>query len=92
MLSALEQELPDAEWSNPAGGYFVWLELPGGIGAREALAAAEAAGVTFVPGEDFHLRADEGAAAARLAFSFASPEEIEEGVALLAGACAGVAV
>jgi DNA-binding transcriptional MocR family regulator len=47
--------------------------------------------VTFVPGGDFFLRAEEGANAARLAFSFVSPEEIEEGVALLAGACAGVA-
>lgn len=88
MLSALERALPEASWSNPAGGYFVWLELPNGIGAREALAAGESAGVTFVPGEDFFLRAEGGGAAARLAFSFAAPAEIEEGVALLAGALA----
>jgi DNA-binding transcriptional MocR family regulator len=91
MLSALDRELPEASWSAPAGGYFLWLELPAGLRCREALAAAERAGVTFVSGEDFFLDPEEGAHAARLAFSFASPEQIDEGVALLAGACAGAA-
>jgi 2-aminoadipate transaminase len=90
LLSALERELPEASWSTPAGGYFLWLELPAGITAREAFAAGEEAGVTFVPGGDFFSRPEEGASAARLAFSFASPEEISEGAARLAGALAGV--
>ena len=45
--------------------------------------------MTFVAGEDFFVRPEDGAGAARLAFSFASPEEIGEGVARLAGALAG---
>ena len=92
MISALQRELSEASWNVPAGGYFLWLELPAGLRARDALAAAESAGVTFVPGDDFFLRAGDGAGGARLAFSFASPEEIDEGVSLLAGACAGVVV
>jgi len=90
LLSALGRELPEASWSTPAGGYFLWLELPAGVSAGEALAVGEEAGVTFVAGEDFFVRPEDGADAARLAFSFASTEEIAEGVARLAGALAGV--
>ncbi len=91
LLSALERELPDASWSTPAGGYFLWLDLPGEAEARQILAAGEEAGVTFVAGGDFFARPEDGLGSARLAFSFASPEEIGEGVARLAGACAATA-
>jgi 2-aminoadipate transaminase len=91
MLAALARDLPEAAWSRPAGGYFLWLELPSGIGAQAALAAATAAGVTFVAGEDFFVRPDDGGGAARLAFSFAARGEIDEGVALLADACVAAA-
>src|SRR5881227_1097774 len=53
MLEALERELPDARWSRPQGGYFIWLELPGGGDAAKLLERAASAGVTFVPGADF---------------------------------------
>ncbi len=48
----------------------------------ELLARAEAAGVTFVKGSDFYP-AGGGERSARLAFSFASPSEIGEGVSTL---------
>ena len=81
MVDALERHLPEAVWSRPEGGYFVWLELP------EELATAELApeGVTFVPGTDF-FAGPGGESAIRLAFSFASPAEIGEGVRRLASA------
>jgi DNA-binding transcriptional MocR family regulator len=83
MLDALEREMPDdASWTRPAGGYFVWLELPSGPPSSELLAEAEAAGVTFVKGTDFFADGT-GAHALRLAFSFVSPDEIAEGVARL---------
>jgi len=44
------------------------------------LGRATAAGVTFVPGSDFGGEPN----SARLAFSFASPAEIDEGVSRLA--------
>ena len=85
MLEALERELPDGlRWSRPAGGYFVWLELPEGTDAGELLERALAAGVVFVKGEDFFPRGDGGRSSARLAYSFVSPGEIAEGVARLA--------
>ena len=85
MLEALERELPDANWSRPEGGYFIWLDLPGGVDAGELLARAEENGVTFVKGTDF-FAGPGGESSARLAFSFATPDEITEGVGLLASA------
>jgi 2-aminoadipate transaminase len=80
MLAALEQQLPDARWSRPEGGYFIWLELADDVEAAAMLDRAAAVGVTFVPGVDFGGTRN----SARLAFSFVSPEEIEEGVRRLA--------
>jgi len=85
MFEALERELgSEASWSRPEGGYFLWLEVPG-VDTSRLLADAEAAGVTFVAGSDFYPGgADRGRSAARLAFSFASPAEVGEGVSRLA--------
>jgi DNA-binding transcriptional MocR family regulator len=82
MLAALERQLAGAAtWSRPAGGYFLWVDLP--VDGGELLARAEAAGLTFVKGADFYP----GGAptrSARLAFSYASSSEIEAGVSTLA--------
>jgi 2-aminoadipate transaminase len=85
MLDALARELPDdATWTRPAGGYFVWAEIPSGPPSSELLSEAEAAGVTFVKGSDFFPDGNGGDHALRLAFSFPSPDEIAAGVAELA--------
>jgi len=83
MVGALEEHLSGmATWSEPEGGYFVWLDdLP--VDASELLARAEAAGVTFVKGTDF-FPDGAGARCVRLAFSYASPSEIVDGVSTLA--------
>jgi 2-aminoadipate transaminase len=87
MLDALERGFGDgAVWSRPEGGYFVWLELPGEVDAAALLERAERAGVTFVKGADFFPAGAGGSSAARLAYSYVSPAEIEEGVARLAAA------
>jgi len=80
MLEVLEGELPGARWSRPAGGYFIWLELPDQVDAAGLLDRAGPAGVTFVKGTDFGGAPN----TARLAFSFVSPDEIGEGVRRLA--------
>ena len=85
MLGALERGLggTGARWSEPEGGYFVWLDLPAGIDAASLLERATDAGVSFVRGRDFFPEGAGGASSARLAFSYESPERISEGVALL---------
>jgi 2-aminoadipate transaminase len=83
MLEALERELSGtAEWNRPEGGYFLWLDLPG-VDAAALMQRAAAAGVTFVKGADFFLSGG-GEESVRLAFSFATADEIGEGVARLA--------
>jgi 2-aminoadipate transaminase len=90
MLEALERHMPpDATWSRPEGGYFIWLDVPSGPDSAELLAQAEAAGVTFVKGTDFFVAGGGGERSLRLAFSFVSPEEIAEGVAKLAPLLSG---
>jgi 2-aminoadipate transaminase len=81
MVSALARHLPEATWTVPEGGYFVWLELPPGIAASDL----HAEGVTFVPGSDFFCGPG-GENALRLAFSYESPAAIEEGVRRLGSA------
>jgi DNA-binding transcriptional MocR family regulator len=86
MLGALAARLDGsgARWSRPDGGYFVWLDLDDGADVAALLERATAAGVTFVRGSDFFPGGAGGSSSARLAFSYESPERIEEGVALLA--------
>jgi DNA-binding transcriptional MocR family regulator len=82
MRESLSRELAgEATWSEPAGGYFLWADLPGD--AASLLERAESRGVTFVKGSDFFPDGS-GGRSARLAFSYASPSEIEEGVSTLA--------
>ena len=85
MLDALDRELPAARASQPEGGYFLWLDFPGDVDAADLLARAEREGVTFVKGSDFFPAGSGGGSSARLAFSFVSPVEIRDGIALLAG-------
>ena len=83
MLRALGNQLEGvATWSEPEGGYFLWLDLQ--VDAGELLTRAEAAGVTFVEGRDFYSGGDGGGRSARLAFSSAALSEIDEGVSILA--------
>jgi 2-aminoadipate transaminase len=81
MLDALERELTGrARWNRPEGGYFLWLELPEALDGSQLLSRAAEAGVTFVAGADF----GGPPSSARLAFSFVSPAEIDEGIGRLA--------
>ncbi|MBA2641675.1 MAG: PLP-dependent aminotransferase family protein [Actinobacteria bacterium] len=86
MLGALEHELPEASWSRPDGGYFIWLDLPHEVDTSALAGRAEQAAVTFVAGRDFFPEGSAlGRASARLAFSYETPERIAEGIGLLSG-------
>jgi DNA-binding transcriptional MocR family regulator len=84
LCDALERELPDARFVKPAGGYFLWVDLPRGADVGALFEVAAERGVVFVKGSDFVL--DGGESSLRLAYSGVTPAEIEEGVKRLAAA------
>jgi 2-aminoadipate transaminase len=86
MLEALARHFPpDASWTHPAGGLFLWLTLPPGLDSVELLARALELGVAYVPGHTFHA-AGGGERSMRLNFSFCPPPTIDEGIRRLAQA------
>jgi DNA-binding transcriptional MocR family regulator len=90
LTAALERELPEASFSPPEGGYFLWVDLPEDVDVDALFAAAQDRGVVFVKGTDFLLEG--GRNSLRLAYSGVTPDEIDEGVKRLAEAYRSLSV
>jgi 2-aminoadipate transaminase len=88
LCDVLTEQLPDARFVAPEGGYFLWVDLPNGTDVAAMFDAAARRGVQFVKGTDFVLEG--GESSLRLAYSGVTPEQIETGVKLLAEAYAEV--
>jgi DNA-binding transcriptional MocR family regulator len=84
LADALGRELPEARFTPPQGGYFMWVELPEDADVEALFTAAAERGVAIVKGTDFLL--DGGRNTMRLAYSGVTPDQIREGVARLAEA------
>jgi 2-aminoadipate transaminase len=94
MQASLHAHIRDgaASWHEPHGGFFFWLHLPG-RNARQVFDRAVEERVAFVPGESFYPSPEEqvgnvhsGTELARLCFTFADGEQIDEGCRRLARA------
>lgn len=84
MLTALEEFMPEgATWTEPEGGFFVWITLPEGVDTYPLLYDAIDAGVVFIPGAAFSP-SEEPSNQLRLAFSAVTEDAIREGVRRLA--------
>src|SRR3954464_7781907 len=80
MLDALAEFFPpQAEWTRPGGGLFIWATLPDFIDTTDLLARALRANVAFVPGEQAYLDG-RGRNAMRLNFSNQDEDSIREGI------------
>lgn len=85
MHAALTDAMPEGvEWTQPNGGFFLWLTLPEGYDAVDMLPEARAHGVDFLPGTGCFFDGS-GRRNIRLSFSFADEESIRRGVNILAG-------
>jgi 2-aminoadipate transaminase len=84
LAGSLRSELPEAEFVEPQGGYFMWVTLPEGTDVGRLFDAAADRGLAFVKGTDFLLEGGENTL--RIAYSGVTPEQIEEGVGRLAEA------
>ena len=81
MLDALDEYFPpEAVWTRPEGGFFVWVTLPQYVDANSMLAEALDHGVIYAPGDSFFPDGKRGRNSMRLNFSYESPENIEEAI------------
>lgn len=86
MQSALATHLGDvATWTDPEGGFFLWLTLPEDVDTTALFPLALEQGVAFIPGSAFSV-AGHFHNALRLCFASTGPERTLEGVRRLAGA------
>jgi 2-aminoadipate transaminase len=85
MLQALDKEMAGlgATWNRPAGGMFLWAQLPAGMDAVQLLPKAVDKGVAFVPGAAFYA-AQPVKETLRLSFVTSTVDQIRTGVAALA--------
>ncbi len=80
MLDALAEHFPpEAEWTHPGGGLFVWATLPDYIDTTDLLARALEENVAFVPGRAAFLDG-RGGSSMRLNFSGVAEDDIREGI------------
>ena len=86
LLAGLPGALPSgSSWNRPEGGMFVWVRLPDGHDATDALRRAIAHDVAYVPGAPFFASTPD-AATLRMSFTTHTPQEITEGLARLSKA------
>ena len=85
MLNAMDEFFPpEATWTHPEGGFFVWVTLPEYVDANSMLAEALDHGVIYAPGDSFYPDGKRGRNSMRLNFSYESPENIREAIRRLA--------
>jgi 2-aminoadipate transaminase len=84
LVAALREQVPEADFVEPGGGYFLWLTLPDDVDTTELKDAAKEEGVAFVAGPDFMLEG--GGSSLRLSFASVPPDQIGEGVSRIARA------
>jgi 2-aminoadipate transaminase len=81
MQQALADELGHlgTDWTDPHGGFFLWLTLPEAVDTQALFPHALAEGVAYIPGSAFSI-SGRFANALRLAFSAEPPHRARDGV------------
>ena len=84
MIESLSALVPQASWTHPEGGFYVWLTLPDGLNAKAMLPRAITERVAYVPGTAFFADGT-GHRHVRLSYCYPDPDRIREGVRRFAG-------
>jgi len=79
MLTALDDYLPDLSWTNPSGGFYVWVTLPDYLDSKSMLPRAVKELVAYTPGTAFYADGS-GRNKMRLSFCYPTPDFIREGI------------
>ncbi|NTU54426.1 MAG: PLP-dependent aminotransferase family protein [Chlorobiaceae bacterium] len=86
MTTALRNHLPEyVRWSEPRGGFYIWLTLPEGSDSTPILKLAIDGGAVFVTGNTFDPEGKRNNTM-RLSYCNNTPEEIERGIPIIARA------
>ena len=85
MLAALQDNFADldVQWTQPAGGMFLWLRMPEGVDTVKMLPAAVERNVAYVPGAAFYADGPDYRTM-RLSYVTASEEQIRTAIQALA--------
>ncbi len=75
---------PEAHYTRPEGGLFLWVTLPEGLDTAEMLQDAAAHKVAFVPGAPFYVHGG-GQNAFRMTFASVPADIIRQGIQILGG-------
>lgn len=86
VCDAIRTYLPDADWIEPDGGFFVSVTLPEGVTSEALRAAAREQGLILGDGRAFFVNPADGERFLRLPFCALTPDELREGVRRLAAA------
>ena len=79
MIAGLIDHMPaGTSWTQPEGGFFVWVTLPPGLDSQAMLPRAVTARVAYVPGTAFYADGF-GSRHMRLSYCFPTPDRIIEG-------------
>jgi 2-aminoadipate transaminase len=88
LVAALNEQFGTAvEFDYPPGGIFLWVKLPDNVDTMKLRDKAREAGVLINPGPEWSVDKNYSRSRMRLCFASPSPEEIREGIALLAEVC-----
>lgn len=83
MMAALEREMPEeVSFMRPAGGMFVWCQLPEEVDATALLEEALENNVAYMPGSAFYHDGS-GHNTLRLSYTLANERQMNEGIATL---------
>ena len=88
MISALEEHLPELSWTDPNGGFYVWLTLPRHLDSKAMLPRAVTELVAYTPGTAFYGDGS-GTHNMRLSFCYPTAEHIRIGIRRLANVVTG---
>ena len=85
MLKAVDKYFPEGtKRSDPDGGFYTWIELPGGLNATKLRPRATEMGIAYLAGESWFVRGGgEGSNTLRLCFASTAPDKIEPAVKAL---------
>lgn len=90
-LQALDEHMEDlATWQKPDGGFFVGVTLNDSVDTDELLRQARDQNLLLTDGRNFFTERQNGNGFVRLPFCALTPQQIEEGVARLAGVVRGL--